>query len=341
MEIVNYSKIQTAQPPNVYKTQMLKILSSDPSIVKEADDPGFIRYCAANDPNKITQSTPIITENEHESKKKYFCDNPNCLMEFSRWKKCQQHIVESRHGVIGKYFCDYPNCLLEFIKWSKLTKHIWKSHRQKIERRENQQRLRIGNKKLIQSTITQQETITIPPNLITQSNLMLLPTQTEESPLIIPQPSITLPPQPSVKLQPDLTEESTLITSQPTVPPTLTEESTVTQQPMITTQSTRTIQPTFQNSQPRRDPDDLDESKSLDEEFYLRAQLEGDEYWIEFPLIEKTFNHLYETLLQEFEIDPQKYTIKMARFPNTMIRKDWDVARLQISQEICVKLLDK
>jgi len=73
-------------------------------------------------------------------------------------------------------------------------------------------------------------------------------------------------------------------------------------------------------------------------ELCLRAKIEDAEFWIEFPLRERSFSALQLALTQQLGIvDPQSIQ-HIIKAPNVLVRNDWDVSRLQIEQELTVRL---
>jgi len=84
-----------------------------------------------------------------------------------------------------------------------------------------------------------------------------------------------------------------------------------------------------------------DYGRLLTTELCLRAKIDQDEYWIEFPLRERSFSALQEILTQELGIDSKKQSIQyIIKVPNVLVRNDWDVSRLQFEQELLIRLAE-
>jgi len=91
---------------------------------------------------------------------------------------------------------------------------------------------------------------------------------------------------------------------------------------------------------PRSDPLKIKPTQPTVTDFYLRAKCSSDEYWIEFPLFEKTYHQLYHTIISEFNIDLKTCKIRyIIRKPDTLLRKDWDIARLKSGEEIIIHIV--
>eukprot|EP01129_Flabellula_baltica_P001452 TRINITY_DN11345_c0_g1_i1.p1 TRINITY_DN11345_c0_g1~~TRINITY_DN11345_c0_g1_i1.p1 ORF type:complete len:238 (-),score=47.96 TRINITY_DN11345_c0_g1_i1:42-755(-) len=75
------------------------------------------------------------------------------------------------------------------------------------------------------------------------------------------------------------------------------------------------------------------EVKPLLDGIVLRAKITGDPYFIEFLFKESKFSDLQEKLKTELDIHDN---FRIVKFPDTLVRNDWDVSRLIDGTDLCV-----
>jgi len=64
----------------------------------------------------------------------------------------------------------------------------------------------------------------------------------------------------------------------------------------------------------------------------IRAKVHKNRFFIEFPLYLRTIKNLKQNLIAELNLTDQDFLI--IRSPNTLIRNDWDVGRLNNTHEL-------